>query len=96
MTTTNEDFYRRLAADALDEVEGLRDVKGLKRGKVIRLARDRTYHWLNEGVRKEDELRTLVLADVTEEYGSVILLMILAGVVSFVVQRILERLFPKQ
>lgn len=95
MTTSNEDFFRRLSAEALDEVPRLREVKGLKRGKLLRFTRDRTYHWLNEGVRDETQLRTLVLADVNKEFSSFILLMILAGVVSFCVQRILERLFPK-
>ncbi len=95
MTTSNEDFDRLMYADALVMVDGLRGIKGVLRGRVLRAARNRTYHWLNEGVRDEEQLRTLVLADVNEEFGSIILIMILGGVISFVVQRILERLFPK-
>lgn len=82
-------------ADALVEVPRIREVKGLLRGRAMRFTRDCTYRRLNEGVRDEEQLRTLVLADVNEEFGSVILIMILAGIVSFVVQRILERLFPR-
>lgn len=83
-------------ADALMEVPRFHEVKGLRRGKVLKSTRDSAYHWLQQGVRDEEQLRTLVLADVEKEYGSVILIMILAGIVSFCVQRILERLFPKE
>lgn len=91
----DEDFDRILRADAVLQVEGFRDIKGLKRAAIVRFTKDRAFHYLNQGVRDEAKLRNLVLADVEAKYGSVILLMILAGVVSFVIQRILERLFPK-
>lgn len=91
----DEDFDRVLRADAALQVEGFADIKGLKRAAVIRFTKDRAYYYLNQGIRDEAKLRNLVLADVEAKYGSVILLMILAGVVSFIVQRILERLFPK-
>lgn len=92
----DDDFDRILRAEVDLHVEGIRDIKGLRRAALVRFTKDSTYRHLNDGVRDEAKLRNLVLADVEEKYGSVILLMLLAGVVSFVVQRILERLFPKE
>ena len=91
----DEDFERILRADAVLNVSGFGDIKGLKRAAIIRFTKDSAYRHINDGIRDETKLRNLVLADVEEKYGSVILLMILAGIVSFVVQRILERIFPK-
>ncbi len=91
----DEDFERILRADAALHVEGFGDIKGLKRAAIIRFTKDSAYRHINDGIRDETKLRNLVLADVEEKYGSVILIAVLMAVVSFVITRILERIFPK-
>jgi uncharacterized YccA/Bax inhibitor family protein len=91
----DEDFERILRADAAMQVEGFADIKGLKRAAIIRFTKDSAYRHINDGIRDETKLRNLVLADVEEKYGSVILVAVLMAVVSFVITRILERIFPK-
>ena len=82
-------------AEALIELEGLRDIKGVRRGNLLRFTRDATFRRINDGVRNEKDLLRLVQHDVELRYGSVILTAIIIAVVGFIVRRILERLFPK-
>ena len=95
MTFASDDFDRVMFADALVEVNGLWEVKGLKRAAVLRFTRDAVYRQINSGERDPAVIKFRVNQEVEEEYGSVILTALLMAIVSFIVQRILERVFPK-
>jgi hypothetical protein len=94
MTFAQNDFDRRLFADA-DDVPGVRGVKTMVRYRAMRFIRDRTYEELNQGKRDPVEIEARVLRETEMEFGTLILAAVLMALVSFIVTRILERIFPK-
>lgn len=95
MTFLADDFKRQVYGDCKLYVAGINDVKGLQRQRLFDCVWEETHSCINKGLRDERKIRRQVLRTAREKYGSVVLLMVIAGIVSFVVQRILERLFPK-
>jgi hypothetical protein len=96
MTFASDDADRVMFADAELMVEGLRNVKTRPRWRAMRFVRDETYLCVNEGVRDKDEILRRVMGKTEEEFGSIILLAVLAALVQFIVLRILKRIFPEE
>lgn len=94
-TFWKDDFKRQVFGDTKIYVPGFTDLKGIERQKIFDFVWDACYRCANDGLRDERKIRRRVLRETRAAFSSVILVMILAGIVSFVVQRILERLFPK-
>lgn len=94
MSFASDDADRMMFADAVVEVRGLREIHGLRRAKLLRFVRDATYKQLNSGVRDEGEVVDLVLQETEEEYGGVIATAIIIAIVSFIVTKILRRIWP--
>jgi hypothetical protein len=92
----SDDYERVLQSDARLFVDGFRDRVPTRVGRrLVKKTFMRTRFYVNEGVRDKDELLRRVQADIEQEFGSIILLAILAAVVQFVVLRILKRIFPE-
>jgi hypothetical protein len=71
------------------ELRAIREGEGLVRDAVLSVRRH-----LKDGVRDRKEMQSLVAADLEEKYAGVVAIAILMAVVSFVVRRILEKIFP--
>jgi hypothetical protein len=96
VTFESDDFDRVMFADAELLVEGLRNVKTRPRWRAMRFVRDETFRCVNEGIRDKDEILRRVKEKTEEEFGSIILLAVLAALVQFIVLRILRRIWPDE
>lgn len=96
MTFASDDFDRALYADALVQVDGIWEVKGLRRGALLRYTRDAVYERLNAGMRNPAEIEAEVYQQVYAAYHSVVVTAIIMAVVSFIVRKILEHIFPDE
>jgi hypothetical protein len=96
VTFESEDFDRIMFADAELYVEGLRNVKTRPRWRAMRYVRDETYRYVNEGIRDKDEILRRVKEGAEQEFGSIILLAVLAALVQFIVLKILRRIWPDE
>lgn len=93
MSFANDDFDRRLYADAYLDVQGVSEIKGLLRGRVLRAVRDQIYKEINEGERDPRVLEVLVYHEIQKQFKGVVLTAVLLAIISYFVQKILERLF---
>jgi hypothetical protein len=92
MTFASDDFDRFVSNETrvlFPELRAIREGEGLVRDAVLSVRRH-----LKDGVRDRKEMQSLVAADLEEKYAGVVAIAILMAVVSFVVRRILEKIFP--